>query len=1392
LKTNFDIALPDFPEDDQWKPSVYFEQVARRVRRQPQWEVDRNGVGLGFFTFAKFMMWRDLDVNMWPNNLLLDHPLLNVLLGDSAKLETFPPLVPDDDPIDERIDLSKCIHVVNADSSQAVVIEETRVGRNLVVQGPPGTGKSQTITNIIASAIHNGKTILFVAEKTAALEVVYDRLREAGLGPLCLEMHSRKANKKEVFQSLEQALRYSGKLQFDVALQNKLASHRDKLNAWSSATHKPIGQTGRSAFDVMGLQSKLRAEKVRLLDAQINDAAEWSASKLSSLEKSLDRVPEIITKLVETPVRHPWFGTNIQAQSPFDADRLGSKLTLAVEKLRALAKNVQGIFNYIAEKREPSIRDAFATMNAFDHLAAVPQRLRGILGNPAWASELAVIENTIEEGERLTNLCNELDAQFRTEAWACDAAGLLTTLRGDGPSFFRRFSSRYRQATADLRATVRGKLPRNLEERVALLERLHEGQERRREFTGNACLLSEAFGPAWAGLKTPWADLRGLATWVRSALSEVGGAQLLTLAARAPDLTVFASAAEKLRQVATEARVAFDDVQDHVQADFQAIFGTADYRSVPISRMADRASVWLENMNAVNDWVEARNALSHLRSEGLGIIVDRLMNGSIHPAEARPVTDLLISESLWRKACVEVPEIVNLDGNIRTHHVVEFCELDREWVRAARHEVLKRYLDQRPDGYAGEMGIIRAEINKKRRHRAVRKLMTDAGSAVQRLKPVFLMSPLSVAQFLPPGRLAFDLLVIDEASQVAPEDALGVIARAKQIVVVGDDKQLPPTNFFKLINLDDDNAEDDADDLVKPERPSNFESILTLSRTRGMSERMLAWHYRSKHPSLIALSNYECYAGRLLLPSSPFIQTTEFGLSFVQTPRGFYDRGGTSRDLVQAEALAKAIAEQIIRYPNKSLGVACLSAQQRDAVDDMIDKLGIRGRVEEFCPAGERLFVKNLEAVQGDERDVIFISIGYGVAQGESRPFLNFGPVSRDGGERRLNVLASRAREKCVVFSSITSGDIPADTNIRGTQMLRALLSYAETGKLGAGTVTGGDFESPFEEAVARVIREAGFYVHPQVGVSSFRIDLGVIDPAKPGEYILGVECDGAAYHSARSARDRDRLRQEILEERGWRLHRIWGTDWFRNPQRESERLRAAIEVAKGRSNRPTVQVTHDDDVSETEELPDAPDDGLEILSDGPDDSGILANTVEYKESAVKAPYRRDLLDLPVQDVARIALGVVEAEGPVHTEEVARRLREAFGLQKTGKRILAHVRAGLKYLSRKATVARDGEFWSVPGRELEAVRNRRNAALSLRRASMISPAEYQLALMTIVADVVAISRDDLLVETARLFGFDRTGAYLKEAIDREVAALVKKGTLEVDGDTIRLSAPQGP
>ena len=407
----------------------------------------------------------------------------------------------DDEPIDHKIDLSTAIHVVDADSSQAVVIEEARRRRNLVVQGPPGTGKSQTITNIIAAAIHAGRSVLFIAEKTAALEVVHDRLKRAGLGALCLEIHSRKSNKREVLKSLEESLRLSGSARFDPAVASRLSACRDKLNKWSSIIHQPIGQSGRTPFDVIGAQLKLRWEKARLLEERLDAVAEWSGEKIASAEQAIDRASVAIAKLQVQPNEHPWYDTGLDLQSPFDRDRLTERLTRAANELNVLSEHLNRVFSPIAGRDDPSLNDARNIVKALRHVAAAPVG-RVALNHPAWVSELINIETAIVHGQRLSKLAYEFAKQFRREAWTFDTATLLLALRADGPSFFRRFSGRYRQALADLRAVCKTKPPKKLKERIAIVEKLRDAQASRHAFSEQAALLSAVLGPVWNGVQT--------------------------------------------------------------------------------------------------------------------------------------------------------------------------------------------------------------------------------------------------------------------------------------------------------------------------------------------------------------------------------------------------------------------------------------------------------------------------------------------------------------------------------------------------------------------------------------------------------------------------------------------------------------------------------------------------------------------------------------------------------------------------------------------------------------------------------------------------------------------------------------------------------------------------
>ncbi|MFD2857575.1 AAA domain-containing protein [Seohaeicola zhoushanensis] len=471
----------------------------------------------------------------------------------------------------------------------------------------------------------------------------------------------------------------------------------------------------------------------------------------------------------------------------------------------------------------------------------------------------------------------------------------------------------------------------------------------------------------------------------------------------------------------------------------------------------------------------------------------------------------------------------------------------------------------------GEMGVIRGEIGRKSRHKPIRWVMKNAGSMVQRIKPVMLMSPISVAQFLPPGTVTFDLLVIDEASQIRPEDALGVIARARQIVVVGDQKQLPPTSFFDRL-VDDGDGEEEDEDIPAGATAADMESILSLCEARGLRSRMLEWHYRSRDPSLIRVSNAEFYGDNLVLPPSPLQLDPNYGLKFRRVP-GVYARGKTATERagtnkIEAQYIVQAVVEHARNSPDLSLGVVAFSKAQSDTLTEALEYERRRDPVlDAFLREGraEDVFVKNIENVQGDERDVILISVGYGPQEPNGRlASMSFGPINGEGGERRLNVLFSRARIRCEVFASFDPGDIdPSRSSREGPRVLKRFLDFAKSGIIEERIATGLDADSPFEEDVARVIRSLGYEADLQVGTAGFRIDIGVRHPERPGQYIVAVECDGATYHSALWARERDRLRQDVLESLGWRFHRIWSTDWFLRREHEVRRLAEALLKAR-------------------------------------------------------------------------------------------------------------------------------------------------------------------------------------------------------------------------------------
>jgi len=509
------------------------------------------------------------------------------------------------------------------------------------------------------------------------------------------------------------------------------------------------------------------------------------------------------------------------------------------------------------------------------------------------------------------------------------------------------------------------------------------------------------------------------------------------------------------------------------------------------------------------------------------------------------------------------PTLREFFGSEHNERIDRFRDIDEKVANLASELIRARLAagiprDQvRDDVPKVEIGLLRREIAKKTRHIPVRQLLNRIPNLLPRLKPCVLMSPLSVAQYLEPSHAIFDLVIFDEASQIPVWDAVGAIARGKQLIVVGDPKQLPPTNFF--------NSVDDEEDSLAPEEYKDLESILDELMTHGLRHKRLQWHYRSRHEGLIAFSNRQYYENNLLTFPSP--ETALGGVQLKHITNARYDKGKSRTNRIEADALVKELVARLrnSEAPRRSYGVVTFSLAQQQLIENLLDEErrkypDIEVHFGDTPPVeGEPVFVKNLENVQGDERDVILFSICYGLDE-SGRVSMNFGPLNRDGGERRLNVAVTRAKYEVSVFSGLRADQIDLTrTRARGVRDLKYFLDYAERGPkaLAAATSTSADGEadSEFEKMVADRLRKEGYEIHHQVGCSGYRIDLGILDPAKPGRYMLGVECDGATYHRAATARDRDKLRQFILEGLGWKLYRIWSTDWWHDSEKETQKL---------------------------------------------------------------------------------------------------------------------------------------------------------------------------------------------------------------------------------------------
>ena len=882
-------------------------------------------------------------------------------------------------------------------------------------------------------------------------------------------------------------------------------------------------------------------------------------------------------------------------------------------------------------------------------------------------------------------------------------------------------------------------------------------------------------GPLYTGTSTHWDALGKALEWALQVRSVNGG-------------PLSPSTAERFASLSIDSSVLKSRIAEWLEARDQICGSFTDRRESALkeeldSDIADGSDLLDEMADSgtrdIDEWIsfeQERRALGQFPLVG---VVQRMCDDRLAQEQVAGTVEAAVLRA-WLDSTVERDErLRRYQASSRQALVEQFKDLDHRIVVEANSLVAERCGARRPKSMTSTPAqVIIREANKKTRHKPIRQLLNEVGEFATELKPCFMMSPLTVSMFLSTD-IRFDAVIFDEASQVLPADAINCIYRGRQLVVAGDQKQLPPTDFFARVE----DAESEDEDI------DAFQSVLDLCKAAGgLSSLPLTWHYRSRHEDLITYSNYRFYGGTLKTFPGASFESADLGVELFLVD-GEYRRSGARDNPAEARRVAERVLHHVRNRPGLSLGVVTFSVAQEDAVRAALEVLGNDAPdVAELLEQNDRLdgfFVKSLESVQGDERDVIIFSIGYG--PDENKKFtMNFGPLNREGGWRRLNVAITRARRRVELVSSFRANQI-TETRSDGVRHLRGYLDFAERGRAALAQeapASLGDAESVFEEQVAQVIRSWGFVADTQVGAAGYRIDIAIRHPDRPGEYVLAVECDGAAYHSARVARDRDRLREQVLVGLGWRVHRIWGISWWRDRQTQESRLRSAIEASvdsagHGRiepGKRPGRPVQIEFDEVDPEALPAWVQPYRFVSSVSDDDRLLDARTPEAR------PALRRFLER-----------VLRVEAPIHESLLFERVRVAWGIGRVRSQTRSNVQPVLDRIRIDGREVRRnaGGFYHIAGQDVVIVRGSTGSEPA-RTVLQVPGDEIDLAVIRCIRDAIVVEQEQLITAVRTVFGWRRAGADIQNSVNASISRLVQQGVLQKDQTGgLRVTVPPG-
>ena len=1291
------IGLPPYAEEETL--AEYLLNVQDRTSKLG-WTVSSE-CRIGLFSFLKINMYHDLidhEEEMLQNDnvlTLLGEPIHSIPEGITEETE---------DPI---ISLHT---VVDADSSQMEAILMAKQGKSFVLQGPPGTGKSQTITNIIAECLHDGKKVLFVSEKQAALNVVYDKLVKAGLRDFCLELHSYKANKKDVIAELVRTLNAEKTSVLQKARDVIDAKERfmEQLGSYESELHTPVPNLEESVYEMYG--RLLELEDTPSTGYTIRGIEGKGSVHLREAELLLETFVKYLPEIGEDYRKHAWYGYtgrdgSAAAFSDF-TDRTGRVISLLDELERIFDEPAEAFGVNCA-----SFRDICLHTNAMGLLGNSDIASPELLERDRLLSVISVSRGLSDMSRDLAAVRSSLREEYTDRFLDLDGHALLKGLLANDGFFSRIFGSEYRHLAAEMRACSLDGRKKSYEKLVRDAEMLVSYQDKLDAYEELAYPAVPYLGDYYRGIDSDWDSILNGLCELKSAFE--GGLPL-----EAYSCVKGSGQKERMVRIAEISKPLARNLAG-LLTEMQQLFDrkVLDFYNDDRSKVRKRLERCMSQGDTLYNWSRFYMTLRGMETADLTEFTDFVIDNGLAIRDLPKLYKKTFYTQWVNYITFRSDPLADFTRATQDVAVREFARADKMQFDISQARIRSELSAKRPSLDlvipGSQVAVLRREGEKKRKQKAIRTLFNEIGDLILLLKPCFLMSPLSVGTFLSGSEISFDAVVFDEASQIFPQDAIGAVYRGKQLIVVGDSRQMPPTNFFtSMVEAESDEETGDVAD---------FESILDICQA-AFPQLSLKWHYRSRYESLIAFSNNSFYGGSLITFPSVTRERAGVGVDYCYVEGGVFNRK-THQNAVEASRVLDIVYREIREHPERSLGVVAFSISQQDIIDRML-------------------------AVRRRERDTIIFSVAYG-KDSQDRLLLNFGPLSKLGGERRLNVAVTRARENVILVSSMHFSDIdPKKSSAEGVTALRDYLQYAELGQdVSSGNVSreASDIVSfdPVILSVCSFLEESGIKADAHVGFGKANVEIGVRD-AEGRDYALAIETDGGIYHDMRNVRDRDRLRREVLERMGWNYYRIWSTEWIRNGAVERERLLAACSEA----------FAPPDESEPAEEQSSA------------DESVMKSGDFEYMEE--------DELSFSIYrqaDVVRLARTcgffqeyiseILKIEAPVSEEELLKRIVFVFGRD--------HVTSFVKrdYEDRMAGcekfgIERRGGFLYLAGEDPYVFR----IPGVKRPVKYIAPEELAAGMRDILRENVSAGRDALYLVVVKMLGYSRVTDTMRERLDQ--------------------------